>query len=62
MKRISISSYEIIESFKRKKRIAEAVRRRKRAAFGLLPDQRIRTTMNKRRKAVLKSQNKAGLH
>ena len=47
--RTSQSSHEIIETYRRKQRIAQAVKRRKRAELGLLPDQKLREAMNKHR-------------
>lgn len=47
--RTSQSSHEIIENYRRKQRIAQAVKRRKRAELGLLPDQKLREAMNKHR-------------
>lgn len=43
---------EIMENYRHRAQIFAAIRRKKKAALGLLPDQRVRAAMNRRRQAL----------
>ena len=50
--RTSMAIDEIMENYRHRAQIFAAIRRKKKAALGLLPDQRVRAAMNRRRQAL----------